>query len=69
LLRRNLNFEKRLTVYLAQTYIAASFNQETNYLKLYNRGIRYMRRLDKSFSENASWDEARVAVARLRMEV
>ena len=69
ILRRNLNWEKRIAVNSAQSYIAAAFNNGTNYKEFLQKGISHIRYLDKSFAENASWDEARVRVAELRMEV
>lgn len=68
-LRRNLNWERRIEVNLAQSYMAAAFNNDVHYKEFLQRGINYIRYLDKSFAENASWDEARVRVAELRMEV
>lgn len=67
--RRNLNWERRIAVNLAQSYIAAAFNDDVNYEEFFQRGISYIRYLDKSFAENSSWDKARVRVAELRMKV
>jgi len=68
-LRRNLNWERRIAVNSAQNYIAAAFNSGTIYKGFLQRGISYIRCLDRSFPENSSWDEARLRVAELRMEV
>lgn len=68
-LRKNMNWERRIKVNLAQSYIAAAFNNNTNYNEFFQRGISYIRYLDRSFPVNSSWDEARVRVAELRMEV
>lgn len=68
-LRKNMNWERKIAVNLAQSYIATAINSDTNYQKWLQKGISYIRYLDKSFAENASWDEARVRVAELRMEV
>ncbi len=64
-----MNRERRIAVNLAQSYIAAAFDNDVNYKKFLKRGIKHIRFLDRSFSETSSWDEARVKVARLRMEV
>ena len=68
-LRKNMNWERRIKVNLAQNYIAAAFNNNTNCNEFLQKGISYIRYLDRSFSANSSWDEARVRVAELRMEV
>jgi len=68
-LRKNLNWEKRIAVNLAQSYIAAAFNNDVNYKEFFQRGIGYIRYLDWSFPADSSWDKARVRVAELRMEV
>lgn len=67
-LRRNLNWERRIAVNSAQSYIAAAFNNDIDYKEFLQRGIKHIRRLDSSFSETSSWDEARVRVAELRLE-
>ena len=64
-----MNWERRIKVNLAQSYIAAAFNNNTDYNEFFQKGISYIRYLDRSFSVNSSWDEARVRVAELRMEV
>ncbi len=69
ILRRNLNWERRIFVNLAQCYIAAAFNSGSNRKEFLEKGIKYIRRLDISFPETSSWDEARVRGAELRMEV
>ena len=68
-LRKNMNWERRIAVNLAQSYIAAAFNNNTNYNEFFQKGISYIRYLDRSFSVNSSWNKARVRVAELRMEV
>lgn len=68
-LRRNMNWERRIAVNVAQSYIAAAFNNDVNYKEFLQKGVSCIRYLDKSFAANASWDEARVRVAELRMEV
>jgi hypothetical protein len=68
-LRRNMNWEKRRAVNVAQSYIAAAFNNDVNYKEFLQEGVSCIRYLDKSFAANASWNEARVRVAELRMEV
>ena len=68
-LRRNLNWERKIAVNLAQSYIAAAFNNNANCKKFLQKGISYIRYLDRSFPKNSSWDEARLRVAELRMEV
>ena len=69
ILRRNLNWERRIFVNLAQCYIAAAFNSGSNFKEFLDKGMKYIRRIDSSFPEISSWDEARVRVAELRMEV
>lgn len=68
-LRKNMNWERIIAVNLAQCYITTAFNNDTNYENFLQMGISYIRYFDKSFAENSSWDEARVRVAKLRMEV
>jgi len=69
ILRRNMNWEKRIAVNLAQCYIAAAYDKEQIDKNLLRRGIKYIKYLDASFPVGSSWDNARVRVAQLRMEV
>lgn len=69
LLRRNLNWERKIIVNLAQTYVATAYNDKANYEDYLQQAIKYIRILDKSFSENSSWNEARVRIAQLRLEI
>jgi len=69
ILRRNLNWERKIFVNLAQCYIAAAFNSGSNCKEFLQKGMEYIRCLDSSFPEISSWDDARMRVAELRMEV
>lgn len=68
LLRFNLNWEKKVVVNLAQVFIVDAYNNDDNFKTYLAKGIKYIRQIDRSFSKFASWDEARIKVAQLRME-
>lgn len=68
-LRRNTTWERKIAVNLAQSYITSAYSEMQIDEKFLQRGIRYIKYLDASFPEDSSWDEARVKVAHLRMEV
>jgi len=65
ILKRNMNWEKRIRIRLAQSYIAAAYNNDAEYTL--RKGISFIRCFDRSFPQDASWDEARVRIAELRM--
>ena len=68
ILRRNLDREKKIAVNIAQAYIAAAYRKKDR-RKFLKRGLKFMRFIDKSLPAYLSWDEARVLVAKMRMEV
>jgi len=67
--RRNMTWERKIAVNLAQSYITSAYIEKQIDEKFLQRGIRHIKYLDASFPEDSSWDEARVKIAQLRMEV
>ncbi len=65
----NLAYEHRLAVRLAQVYLATAYGAEAIDSTLLTRGIELMRRVRPALSPGMNWDQARLAVAQLRMEV
>ena len=69
LLRRSLRRERKLAVNMAQMFIAAAYSTSGINNEYFQQGLRYIKKLDPRVSMNISWDDARVRVAQLRMEV
>jgi len=69
IVRRNLKRERKVAVNMAQMFVAATYRNGNVNPPLLARGLNYMKKLDNSISNNLSWDEARIKVAQLRMEV
>ena len=69
IIRWNFKKKRQLSVNIAQLYIACAYrekNIDKNYL---NIGNNLIKKLNKNISTELTWDEARVEIARLRMEV
>jgi len=67
----NRLFEKDhlLAIKLAQAYVAAAYESGGINKYLLQKGIKWMKCIDKTIPLNLTWDNARVKVARMRMEV
>lgn len=66
---RNLQPERKLAIMLAQSYIAAAWTPSAINEPVLNRGVELLGRVDGSLGTGLTWNQARVEVARLRMEV
>jgi len=66
---RSLQMEKRVSVLLAQSYIAGAWSSSIIKKEFLQRGITLLRRVDSRVVVNISWDQARLEASRLRMEV
>ena len=66
---RGPRMEKQISVMLAQSYVAAAWTPDCINEKLLRRGTVLLRRVDNSILIGLTWDEARLAAVRLRMEV
>ncbi len=68
---RNLNLsnENRIAVQIAQVYIATAYESGEINAPLLNRGIKLMRQVRSTVPRDLTWNQARVAVAKMRMEV
>ena len=65
IVRRNLDWEKNISLKLAQAFIAFAYNK--NEVRFLMQGIHYIKKMDHSFSEISSWDEARCKIASMRL--
>lgn len=66
---RGLQMERQLAVMLAQSYIAAAWTPDGVRGDFVARGMALLRQVDEHVPLDATWDRARVEVARIRMEV
>lgn len=65
---RGSRMEKKISVKLAQSYIAAAWSPEVINDALLRQGVKLLRQADSSVRPNLSWDQARLEAARVRME-
>jgi hypothetical protein len=66
---RNLSFERNLNLVLAQTYIAAAWAPESTNQQWLSSANKFLKKIDKTFCINSSWEDARALCAQLRSSV
>jgi hypothetical protein len=65
ILRQNNDRENSISLKVAQSYIACAHS--ANYNDYMQRGIKAIKKIDPNFSEDSTWDEARLKIASLRL--
>ncbi len=66
---RGLHMERQLSVMLAQCYLAAAWSPDGIREETLTRGVSLLRQAESQLPRTMTWDQARLAAARLRMDV
>ena len=66
---RSFKGEKILGIKMAQMFIAGAYEDGNINKELFRKGIRYMKYIDSSISDELSWNKARILVAKIRNEL
>ena len=68
-IKRSFKGEKILGIKMAQMFIAGAYEDGNINKELLRKGIRYMKYIDSSISDELSWNKARILVAKMRNEL
>lgn len=66
---RGPSTERKLAVMLAQSYIVAAWGHDVTGGSYLRRGVQLLRQVNSDLREGVTWDEARLEVARMRLEL
>ena len=69
MIKRNFRGEKILAIKMAQMFIAVAYEDGNINNELFRKGIKYMKYIDSSISDELSWNKARILVAKMRNEL
>ncbi len=65
--RRNMIFERKITINLAQVYVASAYEDNNINNRLLKKGLELMRLVNKTLPEKMTWDDARVRISQIRV--